>query len=162
VDTAEGDPRSDYRIPTQPVEAKLIFSEGREEEVTLFLQTASETHSGPESIDEFLNGRRRFIPVKSKSNGKSYLVQRDAIQRVEVGENAPVLSHLTPELASGIDVVRIEMTNAVVLEGTLACFQPPGHRRLSDFFNMDETFIPLEVNEGVAYVNKNYISLVCL
>lgn len=159
---AEVDPRSDYRIPTHPVEAKLILSEGREEEVTLFLRAVAETHSGPESIDEFLNGPRRFIPVKSNGTGKSYLVQRDFIQRVDVGENAPILSHMTPDLASGIDVVRIEMTNAVVLEGTLACFQPPEHRRLSDFFNMEETFIPLEVNEGVSYVNKNYISLVCL
>jgi hypothetical protein len=54
------------------------------------------------------------------------------------------------------------MTDDVVLEGTLASSLPPEKIRTSDFFNMEETFIPLEVDEGVTYVNKRYIAKVWL
>ena len=54
------------------------------------------------------------------------------------------------------------MTNAVTIEGTLASFLPPEKRRMSDYFNMAETFIPLEVEEGVTYLNKSYVRFVWL
>ncbi len=162
LSSTEADTSSDYRLPTHPVDAKLVLSDGREEQVTLFLRPAAPTHSGPESLDEFLNGSRRFLPVKSQDSGQSFLVQRDSIQRVEVDENAPVLSHMSSELATSIDLVRIEMTDALVVEGTLTSFLPPEKNRISDFFNMAETFIPIEVEEGVTYVNKSYVTIVWL
>ena len=151
-----------YRLPTRPVEAKLILSDGKEEEVTLFLAMVTEPRRAPESLDEFLNAFRQFIPVKSKDSGKCFLVNRDSLKRVEVDENAPILSRTDANSAPCVDLIRIEMTDDVVLEGTLASSLPPEKIRTSDFFNMEEAFIPLEVDEGVTYVNKRYIAKVWL
>ena len=151
-----------YRLPTRPVEARLILSNGKQEEVTLFLATVTEPRRAPESLDEFLSGSRRFIPVESKNNGKRLLVNLDSLQRIEVGDDAPVLLRTDANSAPCVDLVRIEMMDDVVLEGTLASILPPERGRMSDFFNMEDTFIALEVEEGVTYVNKRYIAKVWL
>ena len=151
-----------YRLPTRPVEAKLILSNGKQEEVTLFLATVTEPRRAPESLDEFLNGSRQFIPVECKNNGKRLLVNLDSLQRVEVGDDAPILSRTDANSAPCVDLIRMEMMDDLVLEGTWASILPPERRRTSDFFNMEETFIALEVEEGVTYVNKRYIAKVWL
>ncbi len=151
-----------YRLPTRPVEARLILSNGKQEEVTLFLATVTEPRRAPESLDAFLSGSRRFIPVESKNNGKRLLVNLDSLQRIEVGDDAPILLRTDANSAPCVDLIRIEMMDDVVLEGTLASILPPERKRMSDFFNMEETFIALEVEEGVTYVNKRYIAKVWL
>ena len=162
MSSTEANSAAVYRLPTRPVDAKLILSGGEQEEVTLFLATVTEPRRAPESLDEFLNGTRRFIPVESKDNGKRQLVNLDSILRVEVGDDAPILSRTDANSAPCVDLIRVEMTDGTVIEGTLASILPPERRRTSDFFNMKETFIPLEVAEGVTYVNKRYIAKVGL
>ena len=90
------------------------------------------------------------------------MVNIDSLQRVDVGEDAPILSHTDSNSAPMVDLIRVEMMDAVVLEGTLAFNLPPDKRRTSDLFNLPETFLPLEVDEGVTYVNKRYIAKVWL
>ncbi len=162
MSSTESNSAAVYRLPTQPIEAKLILSNGKQEEVTLFLAAVTEPRRAPESVDEFLNGSRHFMPVESKDTGKRQLVNLDSLQRVDVGDDAPILSRTDASSAPCVDLLRIEMMDGAVLEGTLASILPPERRRTSDFFNMDETFIPLEVEEGVTYVNKRYIAKVWL
>ena len=157
MSSTESNSAAVYRLPTQPVEAKLILSNGKQEEVTLFLAAVTEPRRAPESVDEFLNGSRHFIPVESKDTGKRQFVNLDSLQRVDVGDDARILSRTDASSAPCVDLLRIEM-----MDGTLASILPPERRRTSDFFNMDETFIPLEVEEGVTYVNKRYIAKVWL
>lgn len=159
---AQSKSRSEFRVPTYPVEARLVLLGGREEEVILYLGTAAETHPGPESLDEFLNHPRQFLPVKSRPSGKCLLVRRESIQRVEVGEGAPILCRMQPDLASFVDLVHIEMLDSAVLAGTLAFVLPPENTRTSDYFNLQEGFFPLELEERVAYVNKRHVLIVWL
>ena len=86
----------------------------------------------------------------------------DSLQRIEVGDDAPILLRTDANSAPCVDLIRIEMMDDVVLEGTLASILPPERGRMSDFFNMEETFIAIEVEEGVTYVNKRYIAKVWL
>jgi hypothetical protein len=159
---SDSDPRSAYRALTHPVEARIRLATGKVEEGILFLGSRSASHSGPETLDEFLNHPRSFVPVRSKRTGQSYLLNRESIERVEVDRSAPILFHIEEKIATNVELVRLELTDGSVLEGTL-CFAPhPDQPRLSDYFNHDPIFVPLEIGTGVTYVNKRYIALIPL
>ena len=157
-----GDSTSPYQALTHPVDAKLVLTTGTTQEVTLFLGSRAELHSGPETLDEFLNSRRNFLPVRSKEEDRSFLINREIIQRIEVDESAPVLFHIEEKLTRKVDLVRLELRDGEILEGTLCSARSPDHPRLSDDFNQDLDFIPLEIGSGVTYVNKQHVVMVWL
>jgi hypothetical protein len=126
----------------------------------LFLATVSETHYGPETVEEALNHERDFLPVRARETEQTFLVRRRAIRTVTVGEDEPEAEFHQDGLAA-VDLVRIELEGGEIVEGTLATVQPPEKPRLSDFFNYNKaTFIPLAVDDGVTYVNRDFISIV--
>jgi hypothetical protein len=146
-----------YRVPTVPVAVRLTLSIGEAEEVLLFLSMYSESHSGPETLDEFLNRDRSFLPVRSKTTDRSFIVNRSAVVAAEAGADAPVLFRLEEAVASSIDLVQVQLSNGTSVEGTLLLSAPPEHARVSDFFNRKEIFLPLETGERVVYLNKQHV-----
>ena len=158
------DPGSDspYRTPTRAVDVELSITGGRTEKVTLYLSTVSETHAGAETVDEALNRGRDFLPVCARETGQTFLVRRSAIRTVTIGDDkGDVLPH--EESLASVDLVRLELDGGELIEGTLATVLPPERPRLSDYFNLSKvTFVPLAVDEGVIYVNRDFISIVWL
>ncbi len=154
---------SEFRVPVHPVKARLLLGGGRSEDVTLFLGAQSRTRRGPESLDEFLNHPRMFLPVTSCAKGESVLINRLSILGVEVSADAPVLFRMEEIPAVHFDLVRIEMEDGNSLEGTLPSIVPSNKPRLSDYFNSEsQCFIPLEVGGGVTYLNKHRLVVVWL
>jgi hypothetical protein len=123
--SSDSRPGSPYQGLTHPVDARITLAEGKVEEGTLFLGSRSSSHSGPETLDEFLNHPRSFLPVRSKKTGQSYLLNRESIQRVEVDASAPILFRIDEKVATNVDLVRLELTDGSVLEGTLRSAQHP-------------------------------------
>jgi hypothetical protein len=159
---SDSDPLTPYEALTHPVDACIRLATGKVEEGVLFLSSRSASHAGPETLDEFLNHQRSFLPVRSKKTGRSHLVNRESIQRVEVDGSAPILFRIEEKVATNVELVRLELTDGSVLEGTL-CFAPhPDQARLSDYFNNEAAFVPVEIGTGVTYVNKRYIALIPL
>jgi hypothetical protein len=154
--------RTPYEALTQPVDARITLATGKVEEGTLFLSSRSVSRSGPETLDEFLNHPRSFLPLRSAKTGQSYLLNRESIQRVEVDPTAPILFHIDEMVATSVELVRLELTDGSVLEGTVCSARHPDQARLSDYFNDEAVFIPVEVDAGVTYVNKRYIALIAL
>ena len=67
------------------------------------------------------------------------------------------------ESLASVDLVRLELDGGAIIEGTLATVLPPGKSRLSDYFNVSKVmFVALAVDEGVIYVNRDFISIVWL
>ena len=159
-------PESDspYRTPTRAVDVTLSITGGRTEdvEVTLYLLTLSETHTGAETVEEALNRGRHFLPVRTRETDQTLLVRRGAIRTVTIRDDeGDVLPH--EESLASVDLVRLELDGGEIIEGTLATVLPPERSRLSDYFNFSKvTFVPLAVDEGVVYVNRNFISIVWL
>lgn len=151
---------STCRTPTRAVEAELSITGGRTEEVTLFLSTLSETHDGPETMEEALNHDRDFVPVRARDTEQTFLVRRSAIRTVTIGDDEPeVIAH--EQSLAAVDLVRLELDGGEMIEGTLATVSPPEKSRLSDFFNYSKAmFVPVAVDDGVTYVNRNSISIV--
>ena len=157
-------PESDspYRAPTRTVDAALSITGGRTEEVTLYLSTLSETHTGAETVEEALNRGREFLPVRTRETDQTLLVRRGAIRTVTIGDDeGDVLPH--ENSPASVDLVRLELDGGEIIEGTLATVLPPERPRLSDYFNFSKvTFVPLAVDESVIYVNRDFISIVWL
>ena len=157
-------PESDspYRTPTRAVDVELSITGERTEEVTLYLSTVSETHTGAETVEEALNRGRDFLPVRTRETGQTFLVRRGAIRTVTIGDDEGEVAPHEESFAS-VDVVRLELDRGEIIEGTLATVLPPERPRLSDYFNFSKvTFVPLAVDEGVIYVNRDFISIVWL
>lgn len=156
------DEESPYRTPTRPVDVELGIAGGRSEPVTLYLSPMSETRAGPETLEEALNRERDFLPVRARESDQMFLVRRRAIRTVTIADDEPDVLPWDEGLAS-VDLVRLELDGGEIIEGTLATVLPPDRPRLSDFFNFDKsTFIPLAVDEGVTFVNREFISIVWL
>ena len=155
-------PNTTYRTPTRAVDVVLTLSGGKREEVCLYLSTVAETHAGPESLDEALNRDRDFLPVRARETEQTFLVRRSAIATIAVGDVDPeLLRH--PDAPTCVDLVQLQLDSGETVEGTLATVLPPGTPRLSDYFNFDEpAFVPLAVDDGVLFVNRDHISIVWL
>ena len=130
-------------------------------EVELYLGGVSKAHGGPETLDELLNRPRAFLPARLAGAGDNFLIRRAAIQTVQVGSDLDVVSYVIEGLPVCVDIVRLQLKDGSEVEGTLRSEIPPA--RLSDFFNQSElAFVPLEIDEGVTYVNKLFVSIVWL
>ncbi len=151
-----------YRVPTTPVEVKLTLCDGRSEETVFFLATSSQMHHGPESLEEFLNEDRAFIAARSLSSDRHILVNRQAIVVVEAAAEVLRPGRIEDAVASSIDLLRVETSAGLVVEGTLLLVAPPTHARISDFFNLNDAFLPLEIGERVLFVNKHHVIAVRL
>jgi hypothetical protein len=149
----------DIRVPTLSLEVSIALTDGRREEVTIFLSSASSFHDGPETLDEFLEEGRRFIAVRPRE-GKSYLLGIEGILYVSAPSSAPILSRLPGRVSSSINFVRVKMEGGEEIEGTLLANLPAEASRVSDAFNQPESFIPVESGECVVYVRKSRVTRV--
>jgi len=149
----DGDP---YRVPTNAFEVTLVFAGGVREEVTVFLAPLSGRHAGEETVDEFLGSKRTFLPVR-RPGGASCLVSRDALLCVEAGSEVPTALGREETAGGPLELVRLELEGGVELEGALRLLGPAQSRRVSDAFNGDEQFVPLERGERTVYVNKRRV-----
>ncbi len=152
-----------YRTPTRAVVVEIVVDGDRSESVTLFLSTLSETHAGPETLDEALNHERDFLPARSNETEQMLLIRRRAIRSVTVSDDVAAECRAHDDAFSCVDLVRLELVGGETIEGTLATVLPPQKPRLSDYFNSGAPdFVPLAVEEGVTFVNRDFISIVWL
>ena len=151
-----------YRIPMVPVPAEILLLGRAPIAVTLHLATLSGTHPGGETVDEFLNSERRFIPAHDREDGRVVLLNRDAIVWVRVRADAPMEFGREEHVAAMMDLVRVELEEGSSVEGTLRDVSAAPDARLSDVFNHPAQFFPLEAEERITYVNKLRVAAVRL
>ena len=145
------------RVPTVPVEAVILLADGARQEVCVFLANASPFHEGPETLDEFLNSARPFLPARA-ADGRAHLIGTHGILTVSVDPKVPMLSRLPGRVVSTIDFVTLHLRDGSRLEGTLLANLPSDLARVSDAFNAEGAFIPIETGGRVSYVQKTYIA----
>ena len=144
------DPR---QVPMLSIDAELQLAGGTSARVTLFLSTRSPRHDGPETLGEFLDAPRRFLPVRTeRGNG---LVARDAIVTVRVAKDVEAGRPDAPPPA--IDMVRIALENGAAIDGVLLHPAAGNRARLSDFFNTAPDFFAVEDEGGIVHVSKRRV-----
>jgi len=146
----------DIRVPTVPVEVDLLMADGAAAHVTIHLSSSSPFHEGSETLDEFFNAPRGFLPVRDPS-GRTQLVGRRAIVSATASASAPLLSRLPGRVPEAIFFLKLHLETGAMIEGTLLASLPKATSRISDAFNMPEEFLPIESEDTVAFVRKDRI-----
>ena len=146
----------DIRVPTVPVQVDLLLADGGTLGVTIHLSSSSPFHEGSETLDEFFNAPRSFLPVRD-SRGLTQLVGRRAIVTATAPASAPLLSRLPGRVPEAIFFLKLHLETGTVIEGTLLTSLPTATSRVSDAFNQAEEFLPVEIADAVAFVRKDRV-----
>lgn len=146
-----------YSIPMveQTVVVALLGTEP--EEHCVYLHQMSAVRSGAESIDEYLNGERRFFPMLCA--GVPKMVNREQILWVRASKS------FDPEVLETTIVERLtilELTDGSRLEGVVPIAgRPREQSRISDVLNDPrEAFLRIDGEGETYYVNKGFIRTV--
>ena len=150
----EGD---EIRVPTVTVSVEFLLSDGERLAGMIHLSSASRFHEGAETLDEFFNARRPFLPV-FRADGKTVLVGRRAIVTVSAPPSSPLVSRLPGRVPGAVHILRVHLENGDVAEGMLLATLPTQSSRVSDALNQEEEFVPIELTESVMFVRKDRIA----
>ena len=151
------------RVPMRAIPVDLRLRSGAKLHVTLHLAEAVQDHEGGETMMDFLEADRHFLPVHD-DDGKLLLLNRDGIVYLRIARDAtPVLSMSASSSADGlraVDVVNVSLPftdDDAALVGVLANELPPDETRVSDIVNGPEQFLAIEDDRGTVYLQKHLV-----
>ena len=123
------------------------------EEYFLYLAPYSERREGPETVADYLNGRRRFFPMML--DGAPKMLNRDQILWVRY-EKLPDVVDLDATIVEKLTIV--EMIDGTRIEGVIPIGdRPREYSRVSDVLNdAREAFFRID-EEETYYINKTFV-----
>lgn len=146
-----------YAIEVTRLAATVVGADGARLAATFFLRTASQHHTGCETLGDRLNDPGTDFLAVETDHGIE-LVQLQWILYVEH-------EGTLPEVATRLEVgaerarVRLALTSGETLEGELCYLLPEGRNRLSDLLNTPAERFLLLLGEGVTrYVNRRGVT----
>ena len=147
------------RVPTRAIAVDLRLRSGVKLHVTLHLAEAVHAHEGPESMGDFLEADRHFLPVHD-DDGKLLLLNRDGVVYLRIARDAPVVTLRASGGMPAVDLVRVELPFAdedAAIVGVLANELAPEDTRLSDIVNGPEQFLAIEDDRGTVFLQKHLV-----
>ena len=149
------------RVPTRAVLVELRLRSGARLHVTLHLGEAVHAHEGAETLADFLEADRHFLPVHD-DQGKLLLLNRDGIVYLRIARDAAPILSMSASSAGlrAIDVVHVELPftdEDAAFVGVLANECPPDETRVSDVVNGPEQFLAIEDDRGTVYLQKHLV-----
>lgn len=145
----------DYRVPKAELAVQLAVAGAEPANYIVYLSPFSDRHDGAESVDEYLNDSRLFLPVSR--DGVHQIVSKDQMIWVRIP---------TPEgraderMAATQKRAVLEMNDGTRLEGELRIDRPDYQSRISDVLNdAKERFVRLDRDGAAYFLNKSYIRL---
>ncbi len=126
------------------------------EEHFLYLSPFSDKREGPETVADYVNGRRRFFPMVA--GGAPKMINRDQVLWLRY-EKLPAIVELESTLIERLTIV--ELADGTRIEGVVPIDRPREQSRISDVLNDPrEEFLRIDEEQETYYVNKAFIRLV--
>jgi hypothetical protein len=145
-----------YQVPMNEVAVTVAISGLDPEEHYVYLAPFSDRREGPETMADYVNGRRRFFPMVA--SGAPRMINRDQILWIR-SERLHELYESETTLIEKLTI--IELTDGSRIEGVVPIDQPRETSRLSDVLNDGrEVFLRIDDEGETYYVNKRFIRLV--
>jgi len=147
---------ADLAVPTREAWLEFWMQDGAPFRARLRLHLHAESHGGPETVQDRLNGADLFLPLEVPGEGRLFL-NKTQVVRVDVKEG---------EEAAGVsgdcefEAVRVQLSSGEQLAGTLRIEGPAERRRLSDFLNTQAAFLPLLGADRLHLLQKRFIARV--
>jgi hypothetical protein len=146
-----------YQVPMIEVAVVVALAGVEPEEHFLYLAPYSERREGPETVADYLNGRRRFFPMVV--GGVPKMLNRDQILWVRY-EKLPTIVELDVTVVEKLTI--IELADGTRIEGMVPIGDRPRESsRISDVLNdATESFVRIDADEDTYFVNKEFIRTV--
>ena len=143
-----------FQVPMIEVAVTVALSGVEPEEHFLYLAPFSDRREGPETVSDYLNGRRRFFPMLVA--GMSKMLNRDQILWVRY-ERLPDIADVDDTIIEKRTL--IELADATSIEGVLSIGDRPRESsRVSDVLNDPrEEFFRLDDENETYYINKIFV-----
>ncbi|MFP5246645.1 MAG: hypothetical protein ACLGH0_08115 [Thermoanaerobaculia bacterium] len=123
------------------------------EEHFLYLAPFSDRREGPETVADYVNGRRRFFPMVGE--GVPKMLNRDQILWLRY-EKLPSVVELEMTLVERLTI--LELSDGTRIEGVVPIDRPREQSRISDVLNdTREVFLRIDDDENTYFVNKAFI-----
>ena len=124
------------------------------EEHFLYLAPFSDRREGPETVADYLNGKRRFFPMVAA--GVPKMINREQILWVRY-EKLPDVVELEMTIIEKLTI--IELSDGTRIEGVIPIDRPREQSRISDVLNdAHELFLRIDDDEQQTYyVNKAFL-----
>lgn len=153
-----------YEVPKREVEAAVTLAGDDPRPVRLFLADRAQHHSGPELPGDLLNEPDdAFFAVRGPDGGPA-LVNRTSVLVLSVpaSEQETLEDEVAPAGVDGGDGggavttrrLRVRMEDGTELTGTVRYARPAGERRVRDYLNRAEAFVPLRDGDTIRFVNR--------
>jgi len=142
-----------YQVPMIEVAVTVAMAGLDPEEHFLYLAPFSDRREGPESLADYVNGRRRFFPMVA--GGVPKMVNRDQVLWVRY-EKLPSIVDLDITIVERLTI--LELVDGARIEGVVPIDRPREQSRLSDVLNdAREEFLRIDDDEETYFVNKAFI-----
>jgi hypothetical protein len=143
------------KLQTIKKQVEMVFEDGTRMEGSLFLSTASAHRWGKESIEELLNGNRKYLPMELNP-GDVVLLSKNAIVMAFAKEKQ---IEATPTNAKKI-LAEVILRSGETLRGGVYNDLPTTHSRLSDYLNQTDAFFRIEVGAMDCFVSNAFVRLI--
>ena len=123
------------------------------EEHFVYLAPYSDRREGPETVADYLNGRRRFFPMVG--GGVPKMINRDQVLWVRY-EKLPDIVELEMTIIEKLTI--LELSDGTRIEGVVPIDRPREQSRISDVLNDPrEEFVRIDDDSETYFVNKAFI-----
>jgi hypothetical protein len=135
------------------VSVEVAVAGAEPEEHFLYLAPYSERRDGPESVADYLNGRRRFFPMVAA--GVPKMINRDQVLWVRY-EKLPDVVEMETTMIEKLTI--IELSDGSRIEGVIPIDRPREQSRVSDVLNDPaELFFRIDDETQTYFVNKAFV-----
>ena len=143
-----------FQVPMIEVAVMVALAGIEPEEHFLYLAPFSERREGPETVADYLNGKRRFFPMVAA--GVPKMINRDQILWVRY-EKLPDIVELEMTIIEKLTI--IELSDGTRIEGVIPIDRPREQSRISDVLNdANELFLRIDDDDQQTYfVNKSFL-----
>ena len=143
------------KVETIKKQVEVVLEDGSRMEGSLFLSPASAHKWGKESIEELLNGNRRYLPMELGSKDLVLLSKSAIVMAVsKEKEPGPI-----PTTAKKIPV-ELVLRSGEKLRGDVHNDLPETHSRLSDYLNHTDAFFHIEVGALDCFVSNGFVRFI--
>jgi len=133
----------------------VVFEDGTRLKGSFFLSPTSAHHWGTESIEELLNGERKYLPTELNPE-QVVLISKNAIVMASAMEKE---TEITPRGLIKIPA-EVVFTSGETISGVVYQDMPITHSRLSDYLNSSGAFFHIEVGTRDCFVANAFVRLI--
>lgn len=143
-----------FQVPMIEVAVVVALAGLEPEEHFLYLAPFSDRREGPETVADYLNGKRRFFPMVAA--GVPKMINREQILWVRY-EKLPDVVELEMTIIEKLTI--IELSDGTRIEGVIPIDRPREQSRISDVLNdPHELFVRIDDDDQQTYyVNKAFL-----